>query len=164
MRKTAEERKKAVIAKLADPHGGTVAQIAKETGVSPATVYAWRREARQAGIIPAPDDSTPEGWTSADKFRAVLACAPLNEEQTAEYCRRNGLYPEQVRRWREACEQANAFDPVRARAVERELREKSREVRLLAKDVLRKDKALAETTALLVLAKKARAILGEGDA
>jgi len=56
-------------------------------------------------------DHTPEGWSSRDKFAAVLETAALSEAEVAEYCRKRGLYPEQIRAWRSACEQANDWDP-----------------------------------------------------
>jgi hypothetical protein len=81
----------------------------------------------------------------------------------AEYCRKRGLYPEQIERWRRACEGAND----RADAAEREHRqavkaEKARS-RELERDLKRKEAALAETAALLTLRKKAQAIWGDGE-
>jgi len=52
-------------------------------------------------------DAGPEGWTSRDKFAAVLETATLNEADLAAYCRQRGLYAEQIQAWRAACEQAN---------------------------------------------------------
>jgi hypothetical protein len=65
----------------------------------------------------------PEGWSARDKFAAVVETAALNETELAEYCRSCGLYPEQVRAWRSACEQANDW----AQASERERSESRRE-------------------------------------
>ncbi|WP_222440864.1 hypothetical protein [Siccirubricoccus deserti] len=50
------------------------------------------------------------GWTSRDKFAAVLETAALNEADLATYCRQWGLYPEQIQTWRTACEQANDWE------------------------------------------------------
>jgi hypothetical protein len=57
-----------------------------------------------------------------------------NEVELSEYCRRKGLYPEPIRAWRKACQQA-------------------KEIKQLQDELRRKDKALAETAALLVLQK-----------
>ena len=48
-----EERKEAVLAKLLPPHNRTIAELAEEEGISTATLYAWRRQARGEGS-PAP--------------------------------------------------------------------------------------------------------------
>jgi transposase-like protein len=158
-----EERKEAVLAKMMPPHNRTVADLAREEGISSATLYNWRRDAREQGRLLPKDSSEPEGWSARDKFNAVLETAALSESQLAEYCRKRGLYPEQIARWRSACEGAND----RADAAEREHREvvkaekaRSRE---LERELKRKDAALAETAALLTLRKKAQAIWGDGE-
>ena len=158
-----QERKEAVLAKMMPPHNRTVADLATEEGISTATLYNWRRDAREQGRLLPRDSNEPEGWSARDKFNAVLETASLSESELAEYCRKRGLYPEQIGRWRSACEGAND----RADAVQREHREavkaekaRSRE---LERELKRKDAALAETAALLTLRKKARAIWGEGE-
>ena len=85
------------------------------------------------------------------------------ESERAEYCRRRGLYPQQIIAWRTACESAADRAGERGRqqaAMDRDVR---REVRSLKRELQRKEKALAETAALLTLSKKARAIWGEGE-
>lgn len=157
-----KERKEAVLAKLMPPHNRTVADLAREEGISTATLYNWRKEAREQGRLLPEHSSEPEGWSARDKFNAVLETAALSESELAEYCRRRGLYPEQIGRWRSACEGAND----RADASEREHREavkteKARS-RALERELKRKESALAETAALLTLRKKANAIWGDG--
>jgi transposase-like protein len=95
----------------------------------------------------------PEGWGSADKFAAVLESAALNESQLAEYCRKRGLYPEQVKSWRMACEQANAWDQEQSRRLKAARSQEKPRLRELERELKRKDKALAEAAALLVLRK-----------
>jgi transposase-like protein len=158
------ERKEAILAKMTGPDRRSVAALSAEEGISTATLYNWRKEARLQGrLLPAHDDQ-PEGWTSQDKFNAVLETAALSETALGEYCRRQGLYPEQLARWREACSRAND-DAASERAHQERLQRGERaRVRELEKQLRRKEKALAETAALLVLRKKAEAIWGEEDA
>jgi transposase-like protein len=156
-----EQRKEVVLAKMMPPHNRTVAELAREEGISSATLYNGRKQAREQGRLLPQDSSEPEGWSARDKFNAVLETAPLSESELAEYCRKRGLYPEQIERWRRACEGAND----RADAAEREHRqavkaEKARS-RGLERDLKRKEAALAETAALLTLRKKAQAIWGD---
>jgi len=61
-------------------------------------------------MLPPDGDGDPEGWTARDKFAAVMESASLNEEDTAEYCRRKGIYPEQLKLLRAACGAANDWD------------------------------------------------------
>ena len=118
-----------------------------------------------------PQQAGPEGWTARDKFTAVIETATLNESERAEYCRRRGLYPQQITAWRTASESAadRAGECGRQQAaMDRDARKK---VRSLKRELQRKEKALAPATArragctaaLLTLSKKARAIWGEGE-
>lgn len=99
----------------------------------------------------------PEAWSSAQKFQTVLETASLSQAQLSEYCRGKGLLVEQVQRWRANCEQANAqgMGPQR-QGHDKELKRVQRELK-------RKEAALAEAAALLVLSKKAEAIWGKGE-
>ena len=164
MKQIPKERKQAVLEKMNGTDRKSIREISFEEGISEATLYNWRKEARLLGhLLPNHDDS-PEGWSSHDKFNAVLETAALSETQISEYCRRNGLYPEQLARWREACTRANdyaASERIHREGLQREDRARMRK---LEKDLKRKEKALAETAALLVLRKKAEAIWGEEDA
>ncbi len=112
----------------------------------------------------APDaGEAPAGWTSRDKFAAVVETASLNVAETAAYCRERGLYPEQIAAWRAACEEAN--DRARAAAAPAQRsRGEAKRVRALERELARKEKALAEAAALLTLRKKAAAIWGDEDA
>lgn len=86
--------------KMLAPHNKTILELAKEEGVSEGTLYNWRKAARMADRLMPDGDITPAGWDSADKFAAVLESAAMNEAELSEYCRRRGLYPEQIRSWR----------------------------------------------------------------
>ncbi len=156
--KYSTERKEAVLRKMMPPHNKSISQLAKEEGISEPTLYNWRNEARRKGILLPDGDSSPEGWTARDKFAAVLESASLNEEETAEYCRRKGIYPEQLTVWREACEAANDWDKQASIKLKSEQKTNRKRIKDLEKELHRKEKALAEAAALLVLQKKVQAI------
>ena len=102
-------------------------------------------------------------WSSADKFGVVLETARMNEAELAEYCRSKGLFVEQVADWREACQQANAAPVERNRELREQGKSDRKEIKQLKKDLQRKEKALAEAAALIILRKKAQAIWGEPE-
>lgn len=108
-------------------------------------------------------DAGPGDWSSRDKFAAVLETAALNEADLAEYCRKRGLYPAQITAWRSACEQANDWDRVRTARLGQATKEEKKRVKDLERELARKEKALAEAAALLILRKKASAIWGGFD-
>jgi transposase-like protein len=157
------ERKAAVLKRLLPPSRIPLARLAQEEGISEATLSKWRREARDKGQLIPDADTGPEGWTAADKFAAVVETSALNEAALSEYCRRRGLYPEQLRSWRLACEQANDWDRASMARLDKTTRQDRKRIRSLERELARKDKALAEAAALLTLRKKAQAIWGDED-
>lgn len=145
------------------PGNRTVPELAEETGISSVTLYAWRKQARSAGAVVPGDGKSPEGWSSEEKFRVVLESAALNETELAEYCRRKGLYVEQVGAWRGACEQANATVQERTRTERAQAKDARTRIRELEREGKRDKAALAEAAALLLLGKKAAAIWGKDE-
>lgn len=158
-----EERKAAVVQKMMPPHNTSIPELVKETGISDATLYNWRKQARLEGYAVPADGKNPEQWSSADKFAVVVETASMNEAELGEYCRQKGLYPEQIAAWREACLQANADQEAQSQAQRKQTRQTRQQIKKLERELRRKDKALAETTALMVLEKKAQAIWGDGE-
>ena len=107
--------------------------------------------------------SRPGRLTSRDKFAAVLETAALNEVDLAAYCRQRGLYAEQIQTWRTACEQANDWARASSQRLGQATKDDKKQIKALERDLARKEKALAEAAALLVLRKNAAAIWGDGE-
>jgi transposase-like protein len=158
-----DERKEAILKKMLPPNNKTIKELAEEEGISEATLYNWRKSARAEGRLLPNGDSTPSGWNAADKFAAVVETAALNEAELSIYCRERGLYPEQIQQWREACEQANDWDRTQNKRLKEARKADQKRLKELERDLRHKEKALAETAALLVLRKKAEAIWGEEE-
>ncbi|SET75915.1 Transposase [Marinobacter segnicrescens] len=157
------ERKEAILQKMAPPHSLTVAELAGQEGISTATLYNWRKAARERGAVLPSNSATPEKWSSEEKFRIVLETAPMTEAELGEYCRKHGLYPEQIEAWKTACMGANAQSDEQARRNRKAATTEKKRVKKLESELRRKEKALAETAALLTLSKKAEAIWGPKD-
>jgi transposase-like protein len=157
------ERKEAVLRKMMPPHNRSIKQLAQEEGISEATLFNWRKQAREKGLLLPDGDNGPEGWSARDKFAAVLETAALNEADLAEYCRQKGIYPEQLLQWRRVCEKANDWDRENSRRLKTEKKADRQRIRQLERELNRKEKALAEAAALLVLQKKAQAIWGDPE-
>ena len=144
------------------PANMAIRQLSQEEGISEATLHKWRTEARGKGQLLPNADAGPEGLSSRDKFAAVLQTAALNEADLAEYCRKRGVYPAQIKAWRMACELANDWDRASPARMSQATKDEKKRIKDLERALARKDRALAETAALLVLRKKASAIWG-GD-
>jgi transposase-like protein len=150
-----EERKAAVLSKLLPPHNRPVPEIAKTEGISEATLYNWLKQVKQQGVpVPGSISNSPEDWSGEAKFAVVIETAPLNAAELSEYCRAKGLYPEQIARWRQACIEGATTQESRDQAFAGQLKAAKQHIRALEKDLRRKEKALAESAALLVLQKK----------
>lgn len=163
MPRYSEERKQAVLQKMAPPQNMTVPALSAREGISEATLYNWRKAARQGGAILPSNSATPEQWRSEDKFRVVLETISMTQAELGEYCRQHGLYPEQIQQWKAACAAGNDRADEQARHNDKTSRQAKQRIRKLESELRRKDKALAETATLLTLSKKAEAIWGHND-
>ncbi len=92
----------------------------------------------------------------------MLTTAAMDEASKGAWCRANGVYPQELAAWRQAATQALA-EPEEARASPRETRQDKQRIQDLERELRRKDHALAETAALLVLSKKVAAIFNTGE-
>lgn len=163
MRQYSEERKEALLRQMMPPQNRLVSELARESGITEQTLYTWRRQLRNQGTAVPGSGKNAEEWTSEDKFAVVLETSALNAADLAEYCRGKGLFVEQVAAWRAACMSANISPVQQTRAQQVQSKEDKKRIRQLEKDLQRKDKALAEAAALLILRKKAQAIWGDKE-
>jgi len=155
-----KEFKDSVIKRMMPPNPVSVPQLCKETGVSDVTLYKWRKEYRNGGIAVPGDHSKPGNWTAEDKLAVVIETAGLNSAQLSEYCRRKGLYPEQIHQWKTAALSGYQRNAQVEKEKSRCRQEDKKQIKRLESELKRKEKALAETAALLVLSKKCEAIWG----
>ncbi len=155
------EFKDSIVTKMLPPNNVAVPQLAAETGIPRDTLYGWHRRALGQARRPRGSATPPGTLASEEKFAVVVETATLNELELGEYCRRKGLFAEQIGAWRETCQQANT--PLASKAERAERRAERAEIVRLGRELQRKDKALAEAAVLLVLQKKVRAIWEESE-
>jgi len=155
-----EALKASIIARLLPPENASVPALSEETGIPKDTLYGWRIQARdQAGV--SSGHGSGETFSNEQKFAILLETASFNELELGEYCRRKGLYPEQIAHWKDAFMQAAS--PAANRAERERIQQQARTIKQLQSELHRKDRALAETAALLVLEKKAQALWTEPE-
>jgi hypothetical protein len=143
--------KERAVARLLPPESAPIQQVSQELGVSVATLERWRADALSA-------PNRERVWTAAARLQAVIATAAMDEAQRSAWCRENGVYPTELQQWKDSATAALSEAP-EERVSAQQSRDAKRRIKELERDVRRKDKALAETTALLVLSKKFEAIL-----
>lgn len=157
-----DELKSSIIARMLPPNNAYIPELSKETGIPKDTLYMWRLKARGKGLNPSSRRPDAKRLSSEDKFDIVVETAGMNQEEFSAYCRNKGLYPEQIEKWRRQCATAN--DAVAPTKADREkTRQLGQENKQLKAELRRKEKALAEAAALLVLKKKARQLWGDPE-
>ena len=162
-----ESFKQRMIQRMVGPARVSASALSREVGVAQATLSRWLASAGRLSVVsddeePKPRAKRPEDWTPQSKLAAVMEAARLSDAELGAWLRSKGLTEEHLRQWREALEDGASavFAPREPRASA----ESRRRVIELERELKRKDKALAETAALLVLQGKMEALWAEEDA
>ena len=143
------------VARLLPPESANVGLVSKEIGVSVQTLERWRE--------PAPARPARGGaWTAGARLEAVITAAAMDEVGKSAWCREHGVFPADLDKWRLSATTALA-QPEEARASPQATRQDKKRIKELERELLRKDRALAETAALLVLSKKVAAIFNKAE-
>jgi transposase len=157
-----QELKDRLIVRMLAPNNESVTALARETQVPKDTLYGWRTAALGQVGAPTDEPASASPLSSDDKFAIVVDTSRLNAHELGEYCRTKGLFTQQVQAWRARCSAANATGP--SRAEQEQARDQARAIRQLRTELQRKEQALAEAAALLLLQKKVHALWGEDAA
>ena len=157
MKRYSPERKAAVLAKLLPPYNMTVTALALQEGISEATLYHWRNQAKMEGKPVPGANKTTDQWSTEARFAVIVETATLSEAELGEYCRRKGLYAEQIAQWKQDFLQTPQPDNRQSQ------KQAQKEIKELKRELARKEKALAEAAALLVLRKKLNRYYGIDD-
>ena len=141
--------------RMSPPNRQDVPQISKSLGIYRSTLYQWRSNWRLHGEVVPASEKDPESWSAADKFTVVVETAGFNATELSSYCRERGLFLEQVDRWRQTAQDANAvLTMAEQKELEKLRAQDQREIKALKKELQRKGKALAGDGGLAGAAKK----------
>lgn len=138
----------------------TIEEVLSSLGVSRSAMGRWLNEAKANKVGSSSKNMTqekrPQDITPQERLNHIKQCSHLDEEAISRYCREHGIYPHHIEQWEQDFIQG--YQQNSGSVNKSELRNKSIEIKDLKKEILRKDKALAETAALLVLQKKVHEI------
>jgi transposase len=150
------EFKQSVVQKITTPGGPTTAEMAKKLGVHYTSVYGWIKNHANTSSMKKSKDWTPEA-----KLEAIIKTATMSENELGEFLRTNGLHSAELDQWKADfySSQKSAGRP----KLDPELVELRAKEKELSKDLKRKDRALAEMSARVILLKKSRLIFGETE-
>lgn len=154
------EFKEAAVQKLLSRGNKTVKEIIEEIGIASPTIYQWRDNLANIGGMK--KSSKPQSRSVSEKLKALAEYNILPVEKRGEYLRKNGLHEEHLKEWQNQIEEA--FAPAKRSSKERmEKSADQKKIKELERELRRKEKALAEAAALLILKKKADLIWGSEE-
>ena len=153
------EMKEAVIKKVligGKPHH----EIAKEAGIGRSTLTYWLKHYRKDRKMNLTDiEKRPQDWTGEERLNALITTGNMSEVERVAWCRKEGLFTHHLDQWKN--DATSLLTSANDRSKSKDSKRLKQENAALKKDLERKEKALAETAALLVLKKKADLIWGE---
>lgn len=156
--------KNEIIAKALLPEGPSVLQLSQELSLSKSTIYKWIRKSngcRKMTKSKNDNDSSSNinKWSDEKKFQAVFKTMNYTDQEISEYCRTNGIYRKDLISWKKKMIEGLS---THKKAIDRkELQKSKAKTKELEKDLRKKDKALAEVSALLILKKKVMKLFEE---
>jgi transposase-like protein len=157
-RYTAGFKEQALVKVYSRGNDQTIQSVANELNIHLTTLRGWMNHKAQGVIPAAPKSKRPEDWSPEERLAALQQSYGLLGEDLNTWCRERGVFIHQLEQWKaDFCSQGGSIDK---REEARALRTLKVEYQGLERELLRKDKALAEAAALLVLQKKFRALLG----
>nr|WP_295781115.1 transposase [Rhodoferax sp.] len=140
--------------------------VADDLHMSVGTLRKWISKSNQTKgemgdpAAKLPDDLPAQSWGATQRLQALLETHTLTQTQMHAWCRERGLFEHQLKAWRDAFCSATPSESRESKAALRDLQAKHE---TLQRELRRKEKALAEAAALLVLQKKFQALLGGED-
>jgi transcriptional regulator with XRE-family HTH domain len=147
-----------MLRRLIGPDAVSANALAEEVGVGQTVLSRWLRESRTVEPM---TSSKKKQWTGTEKLRVLREAHGLSETDLGALLRREGLHETDLTAWQAAAEAA--LSPGHRAVTAAEQQRDQRRIHELEREVRRKDAALAETAALLVLKKKVQEIWGDGD-
>jgi transposase-like protein len=144
-------------------------KLSEEVGVSQNTLSRWLREASKEKNVKGNGNMTqerpvrPDDLPPGEKLQIVLEASKLSEEELGAFLRRHGLHEAQLEEWRGKVEEAALGVLGKPKKRKPGKSPEAKKIQELERELNRKDKALAEVTALLALKKKLDALLGGED-
>ena len=147
-----KEFREAVITKIVNRGEQTIAEVCRREGIALSTGSRWVLE---GAIVPGMKTQKSSGqWTAEEKFKSIVQSESLGEEELGLFLRKEGLHSHQVNAWRADILTALGRRPVGVKD------NRDQRIKELERDLNRKDKALAEASALPILQTKVNLIWG----
>lgn len=152
-----KEFRDAIVLKILNRGNKTVKEVCEGENIGVSTATNWLRTAKMPGM-----DKKAESkkWTSKEKLRVIGESLSASEKETGILLRKEGLHSHQLEEWK--TQVLVSLEP-KAKKQVKSTDERDLQIKRLEQEILRKDKALAEVSALLILKKKVDLIWGDEE-
>jgi len=164
MKPYSDNLKHSMAVKLLTLGGPSALSLSGETGISQGTLSRWVRSYKIKGMVPVKNESrSPKNWNAAERFQALLDSDKLKGSELGIFLRKNGLTTVHLAKWKQELINGAGGSKVGRKPKDPEVKSLEKKLKIANRDLIRKDKALAEVSALLILKKKAQAIWGKDE-
>jgi transposase len=143
--------KQKMVERLTGKNAVSAVRLARDTGIRQQNLSRWLQEARSLPYVVSSNESGPR-WGVEQKAQLVANAAKLSGEQLTAYLAEQGVKLADFERWRSAL-QDDSHGSTAA----------GKRIRQLERELARKEKALAEAAALLVLKKRVQSLYPDED-
>lgn len=156
--------KTAIITKALERGKTPLKEIASANNVGLSTLTRWINSYKQGDVPIEPKlQRVSLDITPAQKLQYISVCHGLKDDALGAYCRQHGFYSHELQQWKNDFLKALMPSDVTKNQDKIDLNIWKKKCADLERDVKRKDKALAEASALLIFKKKAYLIWGESE-
>jgi transposase-like protein len=152
--------KQGILKKVLPPESRSIGEVSKESGVAEQTIRNWMEQAKHGSVAAGDGEIAPGERSSPEKLKLVIESKGIEPERMGMWLRERGLHSEHIALWEQelATIVADKDD-----ALKLELQQTKKKLKETERELVRKDKALAEFAALVALKKKAEALWGDGE-
>jgi transposase-like protein len=155
-----EDFKKAAIQKLLSPNGPGATRLSEDLDLHISTLYSWKQKYASSQLM---KKSNKKEWTPEQMLEAIIKTASMSEQELGEYLRSNGLLSSELEAFKSGFINFKKEKKRGRPQLDPELVTLRKENKKMESDIKRKDRALAEYSARVILLKKSHEIWGTNE-
>ncbi len=152
--------RKSVLMRVLPPTQESISVVSKDMGMDEQTIKNWLKEEKDINIDSDSSIKSPSSFSSKEKYLLLMESRGISEEDFGEFLRTRGIHSEHLTLWEQEIREMVSKKETKE---EKKVKELLKKVRKLEKELLRKNKALAEAAALLILKKKLDLLTAEEE-
>lgn len=149
-----------IIQKMIGPERRSAPDLAKEYGISVATIYGWKSKLKDGTLSVMSRETSSNKRSPSEKLMLLLESKKIDDDKMGEWLRENGLHSQHLELWEQ---ELKSLLNEKGSEQAKELKYARKEIHARDKEIHRKDKALAELSTLIALQKKTALLFQESE-